>query len=154
MLAQGQTRRGLDLLDAAIEQTRDQTLAAKAMMRRGACLSWVLGRHQEGLADLDAALTVFEQTHESVWEARTHGFLGLMHLAVGDVDAAEEHTTAARDRFVALGRQAEAVLALHNQGVVAYVKGDLPAALGSTTGARTSTPGSASTRRPSPMTDR
>ena len=52
-----------------------------------------------------------------------------MHLAVGDVDAAEEHTTAARARFVAIGREAEAVLALHNQGVVAYVKGDLPAAL-------------------------
>ena len=58
-------------------------------MRRGACLSWVLGRHQAGLADLDAALSVFEQAHERVWEARTHGFLGLMHLAVGDVDAAE-----------------------------------------------------------------
>ena len=53
LLAQGHTRRGLGLLDAAIEQTRDQTLAAKALMRRGACLSWVLGRHQEGLADLE-----------------------------------------------------------------------------------------------------
>ena len=98
-------------------------------MRRGACLSWILGRHHAGLSDLGAALAVFEEVGDQVWEARTRGFLGLMHLAVGDVAAAEEHTTAARDQFVRLGRGAEAALALLNQGVVAYVKGDLPAAL-------------------------
>ena len=129
LISQGHTNRGLRLLDAAIEQTQDRTLAAKALMRRGACLSWVLGRHKSGLADLDTALSVFEKEHHRAWEARTHGFLGLVHLALGHVPQAERHASAARDQFVALGRSEEAVLALHNQGAVAYVKGDLPTAL-------------------------
>ena len=33
-----------------------QAPEAKALMRRGACLSWVLGRHDAGLSDLGAAL--------------------------------------------------------------------------------------------------
>ncbi len=129
LISQGHTVRGLALLDAAIEQTEDRSLAAKALMRRGACLAWILGRHHAGLADLSAALRVFGELGDQVWEARTRGFLGLMHLGVGDVATAEAQTTLARERFVRLDRGAEAALMLLNRGVIAYVKGDVTASL-------------------------
>ena len=64
-----------------------------------------------------------------MWEARTRNILGLLHLAVGDVGAAEDEVVTARELFVSLGDEVEAVFALHNLGIVAFLKGDLPTAL-------------------------
>ena len=84
---------------------------------------------QEGLADLERRADGLRADRTTGLGGPHRGFLGLMHLAVGDVAAAEQHTTAARDRFVRLGRGAEAVQRCTTRAWSAYVKGDLPAAL-------------------------
>ncbi|GCD91281.1 CHAT domain-containing protein [Nocardioides sp. LS1] len=129
LVTQGRTREGLAQLGRAVAGADDADLAAKVLMRRGLSLSWVLGRHDDGLADLHDALAGFRATGNAAWEASTRNVLGLLLLTVGDVVAAEEQVRAARDMFVDLGHDVEAVLAQHNLGVVAQTRGDLPAAL-------------------------
>lgn len=129
LVTAGRTHEGLSQLGRAVTDAHDPDLTAKVLMRRGLALSWVLGRHDEGLIDLTKALDGFRAVADPGWEARTRNLLGLCHLTVGDVAAAEEQVLTARDHFVGLGYEGEAVMALHNLGIVALVKGDLPTAL-------------------------
>lgn len=129
LVTRGRTREGLGQLGRAVAEARDTDLSAKVLWRRGVTLSWVLGRHDDGLADLGQALAGFRSVGNRRWEARTRNILGLLHLAVGDVGAAEDQVLTARDLFVDLGDEVEAAFALHNLGIVAFMKGDLPTAL-------------------------
>lgn len=129
LVTQGRTRAGLQQLALAVHEAHDRELVAKVLMRRGLSLSWVLGRYDEGLTDLRRALTAFRATGNQLWEARTRNALGLLHLSVGDVVTAEGEVRKAREAFLGLGSEVEALITLHNQGFVAFVKGDLPEAL-------------------------
>lgn len=129
LVTQGRTREGLVQLGRAVSAATDPEVAAKVLMRRGISLSWVLGRHVEGLADLERSLAGFRATGDRAWEARTRNVLGLLHLAVGDVRSAEREVIDSHAVLVELGHDAEATLVLHNQALVAFVRGDLPRAL-------------------------
>jgi tetratricopeptide (TPR) repeat protein len=129
LVTQGRTREGLSQLTRAADDARDPVLAAKVVMRRGLSLSWVLGRHEDGLADLRLALAGFVRADEQVWEARTRNLLGLLHLAVGEVAAAEDQLVLARELFLGLALEVEAAFALHNHALAASMKGDLPEAM-------------------------
>ncbi|MFC5179583.1 CHAT domain-containing protein [Nocardioides taihuensis] len=129
LVTRGRTRAGLDLLARAADSATDPRLRATVLMRRGVSLSWLLGRHHEALADLRQALDGFLAADDPTWEARTRNWLGLLHLAVGDVAAADEQERRARELLLELGHEVEATQALHNLGLVAYARGDLPTAL-------------------------
>lgn len=129
LVTRGRTQEGLGQLGRAVAEVCDPDLRAKVLMRRGVTLSWVLGRQEAALADLEQALAGFGTTGNRMWEARTRNVLGLLHQAVGEVVAAEREILVARDLFLGLGQEAEAVFTLHNLGIVALLKGDLPTAL-------------------------
>lgn len=129
LVSAGRTRDGLAQLQHAAQGAKDPLLAAKVLTRRGVSLSWLLGRHAEGLVDLQRALEGFREAGDPAWEARTRNILGGLHLAVGEVFSAEAEILRARELFLSLGYEAEAVMAQHNLGEVAFMKGDLPTAL-------------------------
>lgn len=129
LVARGRTREGLGQLARAADEARAPGLMAKVLMRRGLSLSWLLGRHDEGLGDLQRALEGFRAVDDPIWEARTRNALGLLHQAVGDLTAAEQEIRTAQRLFVTLGDEAEAAFTINNLGVVAFLQGDLPEAL-------------------------
>lgn len=141
LVIRGRTRQGLDQLSRAVTDARAPGTRAKVLMRRGSTLSWVLGRHVEGLADLEQALAAFQSAGDRTWEARTRNYLGLVRLAVGDVKTAQDDLVTARELFLALGQDWEAAATLHNLGLVAFANGDLPAALARYDEVRASRPG-------------
>ena len=125
----GQTRSGLRELDRAVDSAVDRQVRARCLMRRGYVLSMVLGRHHDALADLHGALRGVQALGDRVWEARTLTNMSLLHLDVGDIGRAERAMDQARRIFESEGQSVEAVTALHNQGSLAFYRGDLPAAL-------------------------
>jgi tetratricopeptide (TPR) repeat protein len=129
LVAGGRTREGLGQLARAADEARAPDLTAKVLMRRGLSLSWLLGRHDEALGDLQRALAGFREVGDPMWEARTRNALGLLHQAVGELAAAEDQIRTARQVFFTLGDEVEAAFTLHNLGVVAFLRGDLPEAL-------------------------
>ena len=66
---------------------------------------------------------------DRIWEARTRVALSVVHLDIGEVDRAERALEEARLVFEAEGQEFEAAQAVHDQGYVAYCRGDLPGAL-------------------------
>ena len=129
LVMDGHTRAGLSRLDLAVEGARDPRVRATARMRRGYVLSVILGRHHEALADLRSALRGTRTLGDRLWEARTLSTMSELHLDVGDVGRAERALDEARRIFEAEGQEHEAVQTLHDQGYVAFCRGDLPKAL-------------------------
>jgi tetratricopeptide (TPR) repeat protein len=97
-------------------------------MRRAYVLS-VLGRHAEALDDLRASLRGIRRSADPVWEARALNNRANVHLALGAFVRAERDLAAARALFRSTGQQLEEVHALHNSGIVAFRKGDMPTTL-------------------------
>jgi len=129
MVMDGRTRAGMSRLDLAVEGARDPRVRATARARRGYVLSIILGRHHEALADLRGALRGARKLGDRIWEARTLEILSLLHLDIGDVVAAERALVQARRIFEAEHQDLEAVQAVHDQGYLAFCRGDLPGAL-------------------------
>jgi hypothetical protein len=125
----GRTRPGMAELDRAVDGATDRQVRARCLMRRGYVLSMVMGRHREALADLRTALRGVRALGDRVWEARTLNNMSLLHLDVGEVVKAELALDDARRIFEAEGQNVEAVAVLHNQGSLAFYRGDLPRAL-------------------------
>ncbi|HRI97280.1 MAG TPA: hypothetical protein PLZ93_16810, partial [Nocardioides sp.] len=125
----GQTRPGLHELDRAVDGAVDRQVRARCRMRRGYVLSMVLARHHDALVDLQSALKGVRALGDRLWEARTLNTMSLLYLDVGEVSRAERVLEQAKDIFEAERANLEAVTALHNQGALAYYRGDLPRAL-------------------------
>jgi tetratricopeptide (TPR) repeat protein len=125
----GHTRSGLRELDLSVAEAVGARVRARCLMRRGLVLTELLGRHREALADLRGALKGARSGHDRVWEARTLIAMSLVHLDVGEVDRAERALEEARRIFEAEGQELEAAQAVHDQGYVAFCRGDLPRAL-------------------------
>ncbi len=125
----GRTADGLDQLGRALTAARDPAMAAKVLMRRGYLLTMILARHREAARDLKRALSGVRRAGDPVWEARTLNNLGLAELARGRLTAAERLVTEAEAIFVREHQELESVQPLHNRGLIAYCRGDLPAAL-------------------------
>ncbi len=123
---QGRSGPGLRQLGIAADEAHGPMLA-RVLMRRAYVLSF-LGRHAEALEDLRRALAGIRGSGDVVWEARTLNNRANVQIALGAVARAERDVTLAEELFTAAGQDLEAVHTLHNRGVIAYLRGDLPQA--------------------------
>jgi len=123
----GRSKQGLAALDQAATQARGASLG-RVLMRRASTLKR-LGRYQEALDDLGRALPVLRRAADTVWEARSLTHRAEVYLAFGNTARAEADFALAEELFASNGQELEYAKALHNRGLVAIVRGDLPSAL-------------------------
>jgi tetratricopeptide (TPR) repeat protein len=123
----GRSKQGLAALDQAAAQTRGAALG-RVLMRRASTLK-LLGRYPEALDDLGRALPVLRRAGDTVWEARSLSHRAEVYLAFGNTARAEADFVRAEELFASNGQELECARALHNRGLVAIVRGDLPSAL-------------------------
>ncbi len=123
----GRSAAGLSMLDGAARITRGQA-AARVLFRRANAL-WILGRHQQAMADVRRALPALRRAGDTVWTARALTLRGLVHLALGALQRADQDLDAAQRQYATTGQEHESAIAQHNRGVVAFRVGDLPTAL-------------------------
>lgn len=127
LVMDGRSRAGLAQLDAAAREARGPLLA-RVLMRRAYALTY-LGRHTEALVDMRRALAGIRAAGDPVWEARVLNTRADIHLAQGSLARAEHDVRRAQDLFRGAGQELEVLLTVHNRGVIAYCRGDLPSAL-------------------------
>ncbi|TDW21761.1 CHAT domain-containing protein [Kribbella kalugense] len=123
----GQSREGLARLDRAVDLSRG-ALTGRVLLRRADVLL-VLGRHREALDDLRSAITRLRRSGDQVWEARSRNYRGFIQLALGGTKRADADFAVAEKLYAATGQEFEYAEARQNRGLVAYSRGDLPAAL-------------------------
>ena len=123
----GRTRAGLAGLTRSLERSRGAT-RARTQLRRAHILA-LLGRNQEALDDLRAAISTFRSSSDIVWEGRALDNRCLVHLAVGSVGRAQRDAVRAEQLFISSGQELEAAYSRHNRALVARMRGDLPEAL-------------------------
>jgi tetratricopeptide (TPR) repeat protein len=123
----GRTRAGLAALDRAVASSAG-THGARVRFRRG-CALWVLGRHEDALADLRAAILVVRRAKDTVWTGRVLAVRGQVHLALGAVERAVADFTEAERLFAETDQEHDSAIAVQNLGLTAFRTGDLPTAL-------------------------
>ncbi|MET9271608.1 CHAT domain-containing tetratricopeptide repeat protein [Kribbella sp. NPDC003557] len=123
----GRSREGLARLDRAVDLSRG-ALTGRVLLRRADVLL-VLGRHREALDDLRSAITRLRRSGDQVWEARSRNYRGFIQLALGGTKRADADFAVAEKLYAATGQEFEYAEARQNRGLVAYSRGDLPAAL-------------------------
>ncbi|MCG8927428.1 CHAT domain-containing protein [Lentzea sp. CC55] len=123
----GRTSRGLAILDEAVDLGSGAP-AARVRFRRAGAL-WIVGRHQDALADLRVAVPALRRAGDVLWTARALTLRGLINLAFGLVGRADSDLLAAERMFTDIDERHASAFALHNRGLVAFRSGDLPAAL-------------------------
>jgi tetratricopeptide (TPR) repeat protein len=123
----GRSREGLARLDRAVDLSRG-ALTGRVLLRRADVLL-VLGRHREALDDLRSAITRLRRSGDQVWEARSRNYRGFIQLALGGTKRADADFAVAERLYAAAGQEFEYAEARQNRGLVAFARGDLPAAL-------------------------
>ena len=123
----GRTGPGLETLARAVTLTTGRT-AARVRFRRGAAL-WVLGRHDDALRDVQAALPVLRRSRDATWVARALTLRALIALARGATARADRDLDAAERLFSTTGQEHDAAVQVHNRGIAALRGGNLPRAL-------------------------
>ncbi|RZT16620.1 CHAT domain-containing protein [Kribbella sp. VKM Ac-2569] len=123
----GRSREGLARLDRAVDLSRG-ALTGRVLLRRADVLL-VLGRHREALDDLRSAITRLRRSGDQVWEARSRNYRGFIQLALGSTLRADADFAVAEKLYAATGQEFEYAEARQNRGLVAFSRGDLPAAL-------------------------
>lgn len=123
----GRSREGLERLDRAVDLSRG-ALTGRVLLRRADVLL-VLGRHREALDDLRSAISRLRRSGDQVWEARSRNYRGFIQLALGGTKRADADFAVAEKLYAATGQEFEYAEARQNRGLVAYSRGDLPAAL-------------------------
>jgi tetratricopeptide (TPR) repeat protein len=123
----GRSKEGLARLDRAVDLSRG-ALTGRVLVRRADVLL-VLGRHREALDDLRSAITRLRRSGDQVWEARSRNYRGFIQLALGSTLRADADFAVAEKLYAATGQEFEYAEARQNRGLVAYSRGDLPAAL-------------------------
>jgi tetratricopeptide (TPR) repeat protein len=123
----GRSKQGLSALDQAASQARGASLG-RVLMRRASTLK-LLGRYEEALDDLGRALPVLRRAGDAVWEARSLSHRAEVYLAFGNTARAEGDFARAEELFAGNGQELECANAVHNRGLVAIARGDLPSAL-------------------------
>ena len=122
LVHRGQTRAGLAALDQAAA-TSAGAHGAKVRFRRGGAL-WVLGRHEDALVDLKAAVLVLRRAGDTVWTGRVLAVRGQVQLALAAADFTE-----AERLFAQTDQEHDSAVAVQNLGLTAFRTGDLPTAL-------------------------
>lgn len=123
----GRTRAGLMRFTRALDAATGD-LRARVLMRRAHVLRSV-GRYDEALNDLRQAGATFRAVGNVLWEARTLNNRCHVYALLGSIGRAEKDAVRAEQMLLACGQDFEAAHACENQGYIAYLKGDLPAAL-------------------------
>ena len=123
----GRSRPALRELEGALDGA-DGVVAAKVAMRLAAVLT-MLGRHQDAVPVLQAALVELEAAGERGWEARTRVWLGYVEQRLGRIDAAEAEVTAATRILADQGAWVDRLSSLSNLAEIAVVRGDHAVAL-------------------------
>ena len=123
----GRTATGLTTLDQAVQRSSG-VLAARVRVRRAIVLV-TLGRHQAALEDLRPAVVVLRRAGDSLYTARALNARAVAYLAVGSIGRADADFATAGRLFAEVGQELESIMAVGNRAEVAFVSGDLPAAL-------------------------
>jgi tetratricopeptide (TPR) repeat protein len=123
----GRSRRGLAVLDRAVEASRGG-LAGRVLMRRASVLR-DMGRFHEAHEDLSRALSYLRRAGDTIWEARSLTHRAEVFLGLGLPRRAEADFAHAEELFATKGQELEYAKARHNLGQAALVRGDLPQAL-------------------------
>jgi tetratricopeptide (TPR) repeat protein len=123
----GRTRAGLAALDRAVASSTG-THGARVRFRRAGAL-WVLGRHQDALADVRATILVLRRAKDTVWLGRAISLRAHVNLALGAVERATADFTEAERLFAHTDQEHDSAIAVQNLGLTAFRSGDLPAAL-------------------------
>ncbi len=123
----GRTADGLAAFDQALRRC-DGAQAGRVRLRRGIVL-WTLGRYAAALDDVRQAQAALRHSGDNIWIARALHNRALLHLATGSVRRADADFAAAGRSFEEAGQDLEASYAVLNRATVAFVSGDLPAAL-------------------------
>jgi tetratricopeptide (TPR) repeat protein len=127
MALTGSTKQGLAHLDRAARMALG-VLAGRVLMRRGDMLA-MLGRQDEALSDLNAAVSILHRHRDVLWEARSRTHRGLVMLAMGQTRRADAEFLAAERQYELAGQEWECATARHNRGLVAAASGRVPLAL-------------------------
>jgi tetratricopeptide (TPR) repeat protein len=123
----GRTEEGLAALDRAVQHSHGAA-AGRVLLRRADVLM-VLTRYAEALNDLRGAITRLRRAGDTVWEARSLSHRAFTYLAVGQAARADGDFVVAERLFASCGQDLEYAMTRHNRGLVAFARGDLPAAL-------------------------
>src|SRR6185437_136884 len=123
----GRTAEGLAVFDRALRRC-DGAQAGRVRLRRGSML-WTLGRYAAALDDVRQAQAALRHSGDSLWMARVLQNRALLHLAAGSIRRADADFAAAGRSFEEAGQDLEASYAVLNRASVAFMAGDLPAAL-------------------------
>jgi tetratricopeptide (TPR) repeat protein len=123
----GRTREALETLDEALAHTHG--VDAARIRVRHAGVSYVLGRFDDCLRHVNAALPVLRAAGDDVYVARSYNWRAMAHQSLGDWPRADRDLATAEEQFARLGQDLESAMCRHNRGVSAYQSGDVPAAL-------------------------
>ena len=123
----GRSQQGLAVLDRAVEASRGGS-AGRVLMRRASIL-YDLGQFREAHDDLSRSLPYLRRVGDKVWEARSLIVRAEVFLAFGLPRRAATDFAHAEQLFAVTGNEREYAIARHDRGLVALIRGDLPAAL-------------------------
>ena len=123
----GRTAAGLAAFDQAVQRSTS-VLAARVLTRRGFVL-WTLGRYPAALEDLQRAVVVLRRSGDLLWTARALNNRAVTYLGLGLTSRADADFVSAARLFSEVGHETEAIFPEYNRAVVAFMSGDLPAAL-------------------------
>src|SRR5689334_874683 len=123
----GQSRRGLSILDALLEDSHGVP-AGRILIRR-AGVFYILGRNTEALRDAQAAVDLLTGAGDLVWEARALHWRAAVYLAMGDIQRADRDYVRAEALWMECAQQLEYADARYERGLAAHARGDLPTAL-------------------------
>ena len=123
----GRTRDGLLRFDEAVPLTPAAMLPR--LLHRRAHVLHMLARNTEALEDLDRSIAGSRRLGDDLWEGRSLNTRCDVHLALGHADAAEVDARRAEMLLDRAGQDFEAVQAVHNRGLAADLRGDVPTAL-------------------------
>jgi tetratricopeptide (TPR) repeat protein len=127
LVLDGQSRRGLSVLDALLEHSHGVPAGRILIRRAGVC--YILGRNAEALRDAQAAVDILTGAGDLTWEARALHWRAAVYLAVGDIERADTDYARAEALWIECGQQLDYATARQERGLAAHTRGDLPTAL-------------------------
>lgn len=124
----GRLDEALAVIEAGIRDARDEHLLARFTFQRGAVLV-NMGRHQDALEAMESVLGMFRSLDDKPSLMLTLNQIGRISTAVGDLDRAEASLVEASDLADQIGDRASLPGIIHNLGLLAAFRGDIPLAL-------------------------
>lgn len=127
LVLRGSGAEGAAAIDDALKQLTGLA-AARALVQRSA-IAQDLGRSDEALQDLRAALPTLRRYSDAEWEARALSNRSLLMTSRRLFAAAESDLLRAQSLCEAEGLRVQGAYVVHNLGCVAADRGDIPGAL-------------------------